>query len=64
VERLRAFRAHRDGEKASKALGEVENVAKTDANLLPAILGAVENDCTLGEIADRLRGVFGEHRTR
>ncbi len=64
VERLRAFRARRDGEKSSKALVEVENVAKTDANLLPAILGAVESDCTLGEIADRLRGVFGEHRAR
>jgi methylmalonyl-CoA mutase N-terminal domain/subunit len=64
VERLRAFRARRDGEKAAKALGEVENVANTDANLLPAILGAVESDCTLGEIADRLRGVFGEHRAR
>ena len=64
VERLRAFRARRDGEKAAKALGEVENVAKTDANLLPAILGAVESNCTLGEIADRLRAVFGEHRAR
>jgi methylmalonyl-CoA mutase N-terminal domain/subunit len=64
VERIRAFRGRRDWEKAEKALGAVARAAKTDANLMPAILGAVESDCTLGEIADRLRGVFGEHRAR
>jgi methylmalonyl-CoA mutase N-terminal domain/subunit len=40
----------------------VVRVAKTDSNLMPAILAAVEAEATLGEIADRLRSVFGEHR--
>jgi len=29
---------------------------------MPSILAAVEAEATLGEIADRLRGVFGTHR--
>jgi len=64
VERLRAFRARRDSTKAAKALDQVVGVAKSDSNLMPAILAAVEAEATLGEIADRLRSVFGEHRAR
>jgi methylmalonyl-CoA mutase N-terminal domain/subunit len=64
LEKLRAFRARRDSAKASKALEEVERIAKGDSNLMPAILAAVEAEATLGEIADRLRSVFGEHRAR
>jgi methylmalonyl-CoA mutase N-terminal domain/subunit len=29
---------------------------------MPAVLQAVEQKCTLGEISDTLREVFGEHR--
>jgi methylmalonyl-CoA mutase N-terminal domain/subunit len=64
LEKLRAFRARRDSAKVSKALEEVERIAKGDSNLMPAILAAVEAEATLGEIADRLRSVFGEHRAR
>jgi methylmalonyl-CoA mutase N-terminal domain/subunit len=64
VERLRAFRARRNAEKAKAALADVERIARSGANLMPPILAAVEADATLGEIADRLRGVFGEHRAR
>ena len=62
VERLKAVRARRDQEQATKALDEVERAAKQDVNLMPPILTAVEVYATLGEIADRLRNVFGEHR--
>ena len=60
VERLRELRTKRDGAKASKALAELEAVARSDANTVPAILACVETYCTTGEIADTLRGVFGE----
>ena len=62
VERVKAVRARRDKEQATKALDEVERAAKRDVNLMPPILAAVEAYATLGEIADRLRSVFGEHR--
>jgi methylmalonyl-CoA mutase N-terminal domain/subunit len=29
---------------------------------MPAVIDAVEHKVTLGEIADELRGVFGEHK--
>ena len=29
---------------------------------MPAVIDAVENFCTLGEIADELRNVFGEYK--
>ncbi len=35
--------------------------AGTD-NLMPVVIKAVENYCTLGEIADELRAVYGEYK--
>jgi len=35
--------------------------AKTDENLMPYILNAIENKATLGEISDALREVWGEY---
>ena len=29
---------------------------------MPVVVEAVENYCTLGEIADELRNIFGEYR--
>ena len=62
VERLAALRVSRDGASVSEALSAVEAAAGSEANLLPPILAAVERLATLGEIADRLRSVFGVHR--
>ena len=61
IERLDRVRAHRDQQEVSEALGEVERAARTDENLMPHIVRAVEAYATLGEISDRLRGVFGEY---
>jgi methylmalonyl-CoA mutase, N-terminal domain len=62
VERLRAFRGRRDGERAEAALAELERAARDGRNLMPAILEGVRAEATLGEISNRLRAVFGEHR--
>ena len=62
VERVRRVRAERDGAAAEAALAEVRRVAGGTANLMPAILAAVEALATVGEIGDTLRSVFGEHR--
>ena len=61
VERLRAVRARRDERATSEALELVERAARTDENLMPHIIRAVEAYVTLGEISDRLRAVFGEY---
>ena len=46
---------------AEAALDAVEAAARDGSNLMPPILRAVEAHGTLGEIADRMRAVFGIH---
>ncbi len=61
VERLRAFRGRRDQQAHAEALRKVEAAAKGTDNLLPFILDAVKASATVGEVADVLRSVWGEH---
>ena len=61
TERLAELRARRDARAVEGALAWVDAAARSDENLMPAILSAVEAEATLGEIADRLRAVFGTH---
>lgn len=61
TERVQAVRARRDAKAAEEALSSVEQAARTDENLMPHIITAVESYATLGEISDRLRKVFGEY---
>jgi methylmalonyl-CoA mutase N-terminal domain/subunit len=62
VERLKALRARRDAAAWKAALDAVEARARSGENLLPAMIDAVLAWATVGEIANRLREVFGEHR--
>jgi methylmalonyl-CoA mutase N-terminal domain/subunit len=62
VERLRRARAERDGAVCLRALDALEEAAAGTANLMPPIIAAVEARATLGEISDRLRLAWGEHR--
>jgi methylmalonyl-CoA mutase N-terminal domain/subunit len=62
VERLRALRARRDRGPWESALRQLEDAARSGKNLMPRILAAVESYATVGEIADTLRGVFGEYK--
>jgi len=61
-DRIRRFRATRDGDAAARALDGVEHAARGRDNLMSAIVEAVDASVTLGEICDRLRGVFGIHQ--
>jgi methylmalonyl-CoA mutase, N-terminal domain len=62
VERLRALRAKRDKAAWEASLRGVEDAARNGANLMPYIVNAVESYCTVGEIADAMRRVFGEYQ--
>jgi methylmalonyl-CoA mutase N-terminal domain/subunit len=62
VERLQALRARRDKTSWEVSLKRVEDAAVSGENLMPRIITAVENYCTVGEIADTLRRVFGEYQ--
>jgi methylmalonyl-CoA mutase N-terminal domain/subunit len=60
-ERLRALRARRDNERCGQMLERLQAAAKNEReNLMPLIVEAVEAYCTLGEISDTFRAVWGE----
>jgi len=62
VERVKELRVRRDPGVHAAALKGVEDAARGGENLMPRIVNAVESYATVGEIADVLRGVFGEYR--
>jgi methylmalonyl-CoA mutase, N-terminal domain len=59
---LAALRAGRNEKTARRALEQVERAARDGSNLMPPIIDAVRAWATLGEIADAMRRVFGDHR--
>ncbi|HVS33021.1 MAG TPA: methylmalonyl-CoA mutase family protein [Thermoanaerobaculia bacterium] len=61
VARLQAFR---EGRSAGwkDALQQLDEAARGGANLMPFIVGAVRNECTVGEIVATLKTTFGEHK--
>ena len=61
VARLRALRERRDAKKAKETVAGLTAAAREDRNLMPPILACVKAEVTLGEVADTLRGVFGEY---
>jgi methylmalonyl-CoA mutase N-terminal domain/subunit len=61
IEKLEKLKNQRDKKNVNTALKSLKEAALGDVNLMPFILTAVECYATLGEIADTLRGVFGEY---
>ncbi|MDP1568517.1 MAG: methylmalonyl-CoA mutase family protein [Vicinamibacterales bacterium] len=61
VARVQALRASRDTAAWRAALAAVETAARGTDNLVPPIIAALEARATVGEIADTMRGVFGEY---
>jgi methylmalonyl-CoA mutase, N-terminal domain len=62
VERVRAVRAGRTESEWRAAIDAVTAAATGTDNLVPPIIRAVEARATVGEIADAMRAVFGEHK--
>ncbi len=61
-QRVAKVRAGRNREAAEAAIARVEAVANNGENLMPPIVDAVRAWCTLGEISDAMRRVFGEYK--
>ncbi|WP_132054353.1 acyl-CoA mutase large subunit family protein [Pseudocnuella soli] len=61
-QKLQALRQRRDNEAVQLCLQRIKQWAESGENLMPAVIEAAEAYCTLGEIADVLRGVYGEYR--
>lgn len=61
TEKITSLKNERNNNEVNKALVNLSAAAKSNQNLMPFILIAVEAYATLGEISDCLRDVFGEY---
>lgn len=62
TDKLERLKQNRDNGKVADSIKKIEEHATNDKNLMPIVVEAVENFCTLGEISDALRRVFGEYK--
>jgi methylmalonyl-CoA mutase, N-terminal domain len=62
IEKLKQLKQSRNHAKVDSLLQQLNDKAASGENLMPSVIEAVENNITLGEIADELRAVFGEYK--
>ena len=62
IAQLTKFKANRNQEEVKQKLDKIVAVANSSENLMPSVIEAVEAHCTLGEIANVLRGIWGEYK--
>ena len=61
IESVTTLKSSRNNDQVTQQLNRLKMVAESDDNVMPYIIYCVKNDCTLGEISDSFRSVFGEH---
>lgn len=62
MDKLARIKKERNNTKTRECLEKIKWNAENNINLMPSVIEAVENYCTLGEISDTLRFVFGEYK--
>ncbi len=62
TEKLKTLRNNREHAKVDQLLQLLNDKTCSGENIMPTVVEAVENKCTLGEIADTLREVYGEYK--
>lgn len=62
IEKINSLKRRRDPAKVDTVLQDLNDKAASGENIMPAVIAAAENSCTLGEIADTLREIFGEYK--
>ena len=61
IESLKIYKNNRDNNSVSTRLSELKNLAKSDKNIMPGLIKCIQSQCTLGEMSDALREIFGDH---
>ncbi|MEL1235053.1 MAG: methylmalonyl-CoA mutase family protein [Candidatus Neomarinimicrobiota bacterium] len=61
IKRLKDLKKKRNNLEVQSSLDTLKRTAKTDENVMPQIINCVRSECTLGEISDALRKVYGEY---
>ncbi|MBM4176210.1 MAG: methylmalonyl-CoA mutase, partial [Ignavibacteria bacterium] len=62
VQFLKKIKAERSAETVKERLKSLKEAAQSDSNLMPFIIDAVKNYCSIGEVCNSLREVFGEYK--
>jgi methylmalonyl-CoA mutase N-terminal domain/subunit len=62
AKKLREMRANRDVAKWKQALENLRQVSRRNENVMPAVIGAVKAEATIGEICNVWRAVYGEYK--
>jgi len=62
IELLKIYKNNRDNNGVSARLSELKTLAKSNNNIIPGLIKCIHNQCTLGEMSDVLRKIFGEHK--
>jgi methylmalonyl-CoA mutase N-terminal domain/subunit len=62
VARLAAFKQDRDQQLVGTRLEEVRAAARGSQNMFPALRQALKDRCSLGEVCDAMRDVFGRYQ--
>jgi methylmalonyl-CoA mutase N-terminal domain/subunit len=61
-ENLKKLRAERDNTKVRQSLNQLKVAAQEDRNLMPPLIDCSRAYCTLGEMINVLKGVYGTWR--
>lgn len=62
IKSIQKFKNSRDLSVVHERLSQLDKVARSTDNIFPQIINCVKDKCTLGEISQVLRDVFGEYQ--
>ena len=62
IKSLKKLKSARNNDQVNSQLKKLKSAVKSEKNLIPNIIKCVQNDCTLGEISDTLRLLYGEQK--
>ncbi len=63
LERLNRVKSERSAKLAAEKMRDLEAACRTDTNIMPAMMEAMDAEVTMGEIGDVFRNVFGDWQT-
>jgi len=61
VDRLVTFKKQRDDDGVSRALDRIREAARSDENVMPALVDGALANCTLGEMVQAMADIFGHY---
>ena len=61
IKRIQTIKQSRNNDQVRNQLKDLKKTILAGDNLIPTLIKCVKSDCTLGEISDQMRSVYGEH---